>query len=206
MGDVAVLLLRGLPLLPMIAVRHDRAMVGVLAVAGLALSVMACGGGSGATAAPPASPQAASAPATSGGGSTWAIDCSLLTPSDFAGAGVDGAADPTDNPDGTSHDCVYAGTSGATGGIEFDVFPHADVASATETYDTVIGEGASGASPTGASFAASSFAISGDTAYLAVRQGKLVFALAVPNDINTEAGLVALAKLVVERAGDAASE
>ena len=89
---------------------------------------------------------------------------------------------------------------------QFDVFPHADVASATETYDTVIGEGASGASPTGASFAASSFAISGDTAYLAVRQGKLVFALAVPNDINTEAGLVALAKLVVERAGDAASE
>ena len=181
-------------------------MVGVLAVAGLALSVMACGGGSGATAAPPASPQATSAPAASGGGSTGAIDCGLLTPADFATHGVDGAEAPTDNPDGTSHYCVYAGTSGATGGIEFDVFPHADVASATETYDTVIGEGASGAPPTGASFAASSFAISGDTAYLAVRQGKLVFALAVPNDINTEAGLVALAKLVVERAGDAASE
>lgn len=138
--------------------------------------------------------------------SSNAIDCGLLTLADFATHGVDGAEAPTDNPDGTSHYCVYAGTSGATGGIEFDVFPHADVASATETYDTVIGEGASGAPPTGASFAASSFAISGDTAYLAVRQGKLVFALAVPNDSNTEAGLVALAKLVVQRAGNAASE
>ena len=190
----------------MIAVRRDRAIVGVMAVAGLALSVMACGGGSGATAAPPASPQATSASAASGGGSTGAIDCSLLTPSDFAAAGVDGAADPTDNPDGSSHHCLYAGASGATGGIELDVFPHDDVASAEETYRTAAGEGPAGVPPNGATFSESSFAIAGDVAYLTVRQGKLVFTLSVTNDINTEVGLVQLANLVVQRAGAAAGE
>jgi hypothetical protein len=184
--------------------RRDREMVGVLAWAGLAISVMACGGGSGATVAPPASPQATSAPAASGGDSTGAIDCSLLTPSDFAAAGVDGAADPTDNPDGSSHYCVYAGASGATGGIELDVFPHDDVASAEETYRTALSEGPAGEPATGATFSESSFAIVDDVAYLTVRQGKLVIALSVTNDINTEVGLVQLANLVVQRAGAAA--
>jgi hypothetical protein len=190
----------------MIAVRRDRAMVGVLAVAGLALSVMACGGGSGATAAPPASPQATTAPAASGGGSTGAIDCGLLTPSDFAAHGVDGAADPTDNPDGSNHHCVYAEASGGSAAIELDVFPHHDVASAEETYRTAAGEGPAGTPPRGANFSESSFAIAGDVANLTVRQGKLVFALSVTNDMNTELGLVELANLVVQRAGAAAGE
>jgi hypothetical protein len=195
-----------LQVLPMIAVRRDRAMVGVLAVAGLALSVLACGGGSGATAAASASPQATSAPTASGGGSTGAIDCSLLTPSDFAAHGVDGAADPTDTPDGSSHHCVYAEASGGSAAIELDVFPHADVASAEETYQTAAGEGPPGVQPNGATFSESSFAIDGDVAYLRVRQGKLVFTLSVTNDINTELGLVELANLVVQRAGAAAGE
>jgi hypothetical protein len=133
------------------------------------------------------------------------IDCSLLTAADFAAAGVEGAGAPTDNADETGHYCVYAGTSGATGGIEFDVFPHDDVASATETFETATAEAPRGARPAvGAAFDASSFAIDGDVAYLTVRQGKLVFALSVPQ-MYGEAALVTLATLVVGRAGNAAS-
>jgi hypothetical protein len=166
-----------------------------------ALAAPACSGaatGTSGSSQAPAASQAPGSPATAG-----AIDCTLLTPADLAAAGIEGAADPTDNGDETGHYCVYAGTSGATGGIEFDVFPHEDVASATETYETVIGEGPSGEAPAGAPFDEASFAIDGDVAYLTVRQGTLVFALSVPNDDKTQAALVGLATLIAQRAGAA---
>jgi hypothetical protein len=175
-----------------------------------AIVATSCGGTASGTAGVSQVPTASKAPTTSeapaSAPSTGAIDCSLVSPTDFATVGVDGAGAPTDAPEASTHYCVYSGTSGATGGIEFDVFPEADIDAAKATYQTVIGEGSSGAPPTGGTFDEASFAIDGDTAYLAVRQGRLVFALAVPNDINTEAGLVALANLIIERAGAAASE
>jgi hypothetical protein len=181
---------------------HPRATIApVLLLLATTVGLVACGGGSGATPAP------ASAPAASpggGGGGTGAIDCSLLAPADFAANGVQGASDPSDNPDGTSHYCVYAGTSGATGGIEFDVFPNDSVADAEATYDTALGEGPQGAPPAGGSFSASSFATADGVAYLTVRQGPLVFALSIPDGAAAEASLVALANLVVQRAGPAA--
>ena len=140
-----------------------------------------------------------------GGGAVGLVDCSLLAPSDFADAGITGASDPSDNPDGTGHYCVYAGTSGATGGIEFDVFPHDAVSDAQATYQTVIGEGPEGQPAAGASFDESSYAVADKVGFLAVRQGPLVFALAAPDDPATEGQLVTLAKLVVERAGAAAA-
>jgi hypothetical protein len=176
----------------------------------LAAASTACGAGSPspspALTAPPATPTAP-AGGPSGTQAAGAVDCGLLTAADFATAGLDGAGTPSDNPDGTGgHYCVYAGTSGATGGIEFDVFASEDVATAQETYRTVIGEGPAGVPAPGAQFSASSFAIDGEVAYLAVRQGRLVIALSVPNDINVDVGLASLATLAVQRAGDAAGE
>jgi hypothetical protein len=128
--------------------------------------------------------------------------CELLRPEDFAAAGVDGAGEPEATTDGTgSSYCVYAGESGATGGIELDVFPNADEASAKETFATATAEGPAGKPASTGSFSESSFAIDGEVAYLTVRQGLLVLALAAPNDMNTETGLVMLAQLAIERAG-----
>ncbi len=130
--------------------------------------------------------------------------CELLRPEDFSSFGIDGAGEPEATTDGTgSSYCVYAGESGATGGIELDVFPSPDEAAAKETFATATGEGPAGIPVSGGSFAESSFAIDGEVAYLTVRQGLLVLSLAAPNDINTETGLVMLAKLAVERAGSA---
>ena len=130
--------------------------------------------------------------------------CELLRPEDFASFGIDGAGEPEATTDGTgSSYCVYAGESGATGGIELDVFPNADEASAKDTFATATGEGPAGTAVSGGSFAESSFAIDGEVASLTVRQGLLVLSLAAPNDINTETGLVMLAQLAVERAGSA---
>jgi len=128
--------------------------------------------------------------------------CELLRPEDFARAGIDGAGEPEATTDGTgSSYCVYAGESGATGGIELDVFPSPDEATAKETFATATGEGPAGTPISGGSFAESSFAIDGEVAYLTVRQGLVVLSLAVPNDMNTEAGLVMLAQLAIQRAG-----
>ena len=99
------------------------------------------------------------------------------------------------------------GGVGRSAAIELDVSPHADVASAEETYRTAVpARDCAGVPPKGATFSESSFAIDGDVAYIRVRQGKLVFTLSVTNDINTELGLVELANLVVQRAGTAAGE
>lgn len=181
-----------------------------IAAVAAVLAVAACGSGTPSVA--PATPlpvtpvpSAVAQPSTASGGAPGSLSCDLLGPSDFSAAGVDGARAPSDNPDGDGgHYCVYAGRSGATGGIELDVFPGADEATAADTYRTVVGEGPAGATATGATFSESSFAIDGDVAYLAVRQGSLVVALSAPNDMNTEAALVGLATLVVQRAGAAA--
>jgi hypothetical protein len=127
--------------------------------------------------------------------------CTLLTPSDFARFGVDGAGEPEATTDGTgSTYCVYAGTSGATGGIELDLLPNPDETTAHDTFVTATGEGPPGMPATGGGFTVWSFAIDDEVAALVVRQGSLVIALAAPNDINTEQGLVSLAQLVIERA------
>ena len=168
------------------------------------IAIAACGGAASGTAGSSQAPAASQAPGSSA--AAGGLDCTLLTPADLAAAGIEGAGDPTDNADEFGHYCVYAGTSGATGGIEFDVFPHDDVVSATETYETVIAEGPSGEAPAGVPFDAASFSVDGDTAYLAVRQGTLVFALSVPGGDEAEAALVGLATLIAQRAAAAAGQ
>ena len=175
----------------------------------LASLLAGCGGAAG-TAAPGSSAgstpaRGASEAATQGGGAAGRVDCSLLAPSDFTNAGITGASAPSDNPDGSSHYCVYAGRSGATGGIEFDVFLDDSVDNAKATYETMIGEGPAGPAPAGATFDQSSFGAADGYAVLGVRQGLLSFALSAPDSPAAQAALVALAALVVTRAGAAAS-
>lgn len=178
---------------------HARAaplrLVAAVALAGL---VAACGGAAsdGEPSTVPTEP-----PVESRSGVATDL-CELLRPEDFATAGVDGAGEPEATTDGTgSSYCVYAGESGATGGIELDVFPNLDEASAKETYATAAGEGPAGRPASAGTFSESSFAIDGEVAYLTVRQGLLVLSLAAPNDMNTETGLVMLAQLAIQRAG-----
>ena len=96
--------------------------------------------------------------------------------------------------------CVYAGESGATGGIELDVFRHADHAAAHETYATVVAEAPAGEAPPGASFDEGSFAVAGDVLLLTGRLGTTVVTLAVPSDAATLESIVSLARLAADRA------
>jgi hypothetical protein len=166
--------------------------------------VAACGGGGPAPATPGATvattPGASAA--TAGGSGT----CAWLTPADFTAVGITGAGTPTDNSqEAGSHYCVYNGLSGATGGIEFDAFTSASVDDAKATYETMMGEIGAGAGrvPAGAAFDAASFADDGKFAAITVQQGRLAFSISAPSSADAEAHLVALAKLVVQRAGDA---
>ena len=127
--------------------------------------------------------------------------CSVLTPADFAAAGIPGAGEPEVNADEFGAYCVYAGESGASGGIELDVFPHADTTAAHETYATALAEGPTGEVPPGPAFDEASFAVAGDVLFLTARQGTTVVALAVPSDGATIEGLVTLARLAADRAG-----
>jgi hypothetical protein len=179
-----------------------------VAVVVAALVAASCGG-SGATGAPTGTPvapgTAAAQPPTASGSGSGALDCTLLSAADFSAAGLAGAGSPSDNPDGTSHYCVYAGASGATGGIELDVFPHDSVSDAQATYQTVIGEGGAGQPVAGGSFDESSVSVVDKATFLAVRKGRLVLALAAPDGPATQAVLVGLANLAFQRAGAAAA-
>jgi hypothetical protein len=111
----------------------------------------------------------------------------VLSPNDFTTAGVANAAKPTANVQdgGASAYCVYAGKSGATGGIELDVFAPAGPtpADVKETFKTATGESSSPLTPIrleGTDEALwSAHQVSGGPPFatIAVRRGDLVFVL-----------------------------
>jgi hypothetical protein len=183
-----------------------------------AVGVAACGGTSPMR-TPPSSPPApavqsaspATTPAVSAAASSSAaapsspagtITCALLGAADFSTVGIDGTGEPADSPDGTGgHACTYAAATAGSVPVELQVFPHVDAAAAGETYRRLAGAIPSAERPQGATFAEASFGVDGDAAILAVREGRLAFAIRTTNDMNTELGLVELAKLVIQRAG-----
>ena len=127
--------------------------------------------------------------------------CDLLGPGDFAAAGIPGAGTPTVNSDGPgSAYCVYAGQSGATGGLELDVF--VDAEGAEDTFDTIIGESGStmdAISIPGAGVDEAVATDGGDYAAIAVRRGALVFTISGPAGAGMSAKLAALAATVLAR-------
>ena len=188
-----------------------------------ALVVIACAGGG---TAPPSASAPASAPAplptqaASPGavaGATSVVGpastghavqpgetlCGLLGPGDFAAVGLSAAGVPTLNGDGSTEAyCVYAGTSSATGGLEFDAFTSANAAGSVDVYTTVLGESDGGvpvAELAGVDDAELSLDAGGTFANIAVRAGRLVFDIGLPRGSGARDQLLALSRLVLER-------
>jgi hypothetical protein len=190
----------------------------VIAGVALAALVSAC---SGAT-APPDQPSHGSADATApgaapapagGGGQTGrpvtdiARLAEILGPGDFAAAGISGAATPTVNsPEPGSVYLVFAGLSGATGGIELDVFMSPTAQEASDAFDTSIGGlFAEGARPVdiGADKAMFNTDIREDPTHpfaaLVAQKGRVSFWLSFPDSPQAPEQLAALGRLVLQR-------
>ena len=102
--------------------------------------------------------------------------------------------------------CVYAGKSGATGGIELDVFqPGRYEYRRRETFKTSISEGGGPMKPisiAGADEAQwSPNAVSGGPPFasITVRRGTLVFSLSIPARANAQEQLTKLSLLILSR-------
>ena len=176
------------------------------AVLVLAGAVAACGGATTTT----APGGATTAPGTTAGGGLATggpvtdIEklCDLLGPGDFEAVGITGTGAPTVNSDGPgSAYCTYTGSTGANGGVEFDVFVDDDAAG---TFQTILGE-ISSVAPLelpGVDEAAGGDGIAGEPdqpASIVVRKGKLVFTIAAPGGPNNSLMLETLAALVIAR-------
>jgi len=194
--------------------RHLAAALLLVAIVG------ACSSG-GATPLPTSGHTVTAVPSSDGGGATAAPTavgsvggtalggpvvkggdyCGLLGPGDFAAAGISGAAAPIENYDDSgNYYCVYAGDSGATGGIEFDAF----VGDPTATYQGmaeaagILAADATGEVP-GADKAGTILNGPGGMAGIAVCKGQFCFDIDAPTSSSARAQLLALAKLVLQR-------
>lgn len=178
-------------------------------------------GGGAASAAPSLAPSGGGAltvppsPASGGGGTGGTVApggdlCGLLGPGDFAAVGVAGAgAAKENNPDANNAYCVYAGTSGGTGGVELDAFlagsradSEAGFISASApmvTFGNIAQTEVKAAFPD-ADGAALRTDIPGPYAGIAIWKGKLVFDIAIPTTDSAKDQLISLAKLVLQRA------
>jgi hypothetical protein len=126
----------------------------------------------------------------------------LLTAADWSQFGYVTAAQPTINSDGPgSAYCVYAGTSGASGGLELDAFVAETDADAEETFNTIIGEGqpSDEVALPGADQAVIQAAPDGDYGAIVVRNGRLTFTISLPTSEETETQLTTLAAAVLSR-------
>lgn len=181
------------------------------------VSVLGACSSSGVTATPHAAASSAgggaatTAVGTSGGGGGGALGgtvarggdfCGLLGPGDFATVGVNGARTPTKNSDDvTDAYCVYSGVSGGTGGIEFDIFLTDSVGAYREIKANggILGDDATGDLP-GVDAAGTQMDGLAHMADIGVRKGGMAFDIDVPTNPNARTQLIALAKLVLERA------
>jgi hypothetical protein len=132
--------------------------------------------------------------------------CGLLGPGDFAAAGVAGTGKVKENnPDANDAYCVYAGTSAGTGGVEFDAFLAGSPTDSKAAYDAAsapmldfAGDGkAAFPDADGASLRTD---IPGGYAGITIWKGKLVFDIGIPTTASSKDQLIALAKLVLQRA------
>jgi len=173
------------------------------ATASTAVAVSAVPSAAVPTAAVPSA--AAPSPATSGGALGGSVAkggnfCGLLGPGDFAAVGVSGARTPTKNSDGPADAyCVYSGISGATGGIEFDIF----IGDPLSSYQQIVANGALIADATtglpGVDAVGTVMNGPGNMAAIGVRKGAMTFDIDVPTGPGARTQLIALAKLVLQR-------
>lgn len=191
----------------------------------LTLMIAACSGGGAAVASPGAassttgggsygSPATVPSPAAGAGGGGTAGGpvaagddlCGLLGPGDFGAVGVSGTGKPTENnADNSNVYCVYAGKSAGTGGVEFDAFLADTAADSQGAFDAASApmldfEGAGKAAFPDADGAKLRTDIPGGYAGITIWKGKLVFDIGIPTTAQSKDQLIALAKLVLQRA------
>ena len=126
--------------------------------------------------------------------------CALLRAEDFGRFGYATGAQPDVSSDGPgSAYCVYAN------GLGMDVFVDESIEDAEETYRTIIEnarfDGGSAAELPGADKVTIDTELGGDAAGIVVRQGRVNFTIALPSGEAAEAQLLALAAIVMQRAG-----
>jgi hypothetical protein len=131
--------------------------------------------------------------------------CQLLTPADWTAAGLSGARAPTIDDDGPgtgSAYCTYGTNSGATGGLELDVFVGATVDDASYTYATI---NESIPTPTvpnlsGVDQAAMNTNMEPGFGAIVARADKLVVTVTLPTSASAADQLTSLTALVLSRA------
>ena len=133
--------------------------------------------------------------------------CALLTPADWTAAGLAGAGPPEMDDDGPgtgSAYCVYNGASGATGGLELDVFVGPTVGDAQLTYAQILQSIPNPSAPnlSGVDEAAIDTNIEPGFGAILARAGKLVVTITLPTSGDTADQLTALTNLVLGRAQD----
>ena len=167
----------------------------------LALIAAACGGGGPrATATPVPATQAPVTTSAPGELPSAQELCGLLTTEDWSQFGYVTAASPEINSDGpgTAY-CVYAGTSGATGGLEFDAFVAAAEDEAQGTYDTIISGGPEMTPLDAANADSVAISTEGEYAVIVARTGRFTFSISLPTGDDAENELMTLANTVVTR-------
>ena len=166
----------------------------------VAVLVAACGGGAGRSPTP-----AASGLFSPGAVPTMEQLCALLTPTDWTAAGLAGAGPPEMDDDGTgtgSAYCVYNGASGATGGLELDVFAGPTLDDARLTYAQILESIPTPSTPnlSGVDEAAINTNIEPGFGAILARAGQLVVTITLPTTAGTADQLTSLTSLVLNRA------
>ena len=167
-------------------------------VFGLAALVVlaACGGNH-----PTPTPTVAPTPAVP----TAAQLCQLLSAADWIAAGLSGARSPSINSDGPgtgSAYCTYGSSSGASGGLELDVFVGPTLNDAQTTFATIAQSLPPSDPPTLSGIDDGLINTNIDPGFgaILVRAGKLVVTITLPTSGAARDQLTSLAQIVLSRA------
>ncbi|MEP7360583.1 MAG: hypothetical protein ABI744_03295 [Chloroflexota bacterium] len=167
----------------------------------LALALVACGGKS-ASSSPAPQPTAVSSPGVL---PTSDQLCQLLTVGDWTAVGLSGATAPhidDDGPGTGSAYCTYGGLSGATGGLELDVFVDATIDGAGLTFATIAQSLPPSEPPniSGIDEGLMNTNIDPGFGAILVRAGKLVVTITLPTSAQAGDQLTSLTQTVLSRA------
>lgn len=170
----------------------------------LPLVLVACGG----SAASPSLPAQSQPPGQFSPGVLPTADqlCRLLTVDDWTAAGLTGARAPNvahdPGPDAGSAYCTYAANSGATGGLELDVFVGPTVDDAKDTYATIAQSLPPSTAPNLSGIDDGLINTDAEQGFgaILVRAGRLVVTITLPIAADAGTQLTSLTQLVLSRA------
>lgn len=172
-------------------------------VGGTTPAAVTAGPGATTAAPPPVGGGSTGKPAT-----TTADLTNILGPGDFAAVGISGAGAPTNNPTDNAAYIVYKGKSAASGGLELDAFWFDTAAEAAASFGSsgVYALDPADTAALGADDAWISLSELGNDpgttfAELRVLKGRIWFDLGIPSGDQAQAQLLALATIVLSRAG-----